>query len=122
MHDFIWLVNGDVNGGPTVAFFSVFKLTVDNGERPQKDSYDYDSAIWLDVVPFTIRGKLMDYAHHNIHQHHFGLDATFDFFTDRFYWETLYKDVDIFCKCCSPCQFTKGSQRLSWYHPEGSCS
>ena len=63
------------------------------------------------VVPFFLIGKLMDYAHHNLTQHHFSAEYTIETLKHRFWWSTLEKDVRWFCKNCISCQYVKGSKR-----------
>ena len=66
---------------------------------------------WCDVVPFNIRGKLMDYAHHNLQLHHFYWRQTFDNLDHKYWWGTMKRDVREFCDSCISCQFVKGSVR-----------
>ena len=60
------------------------------------------------VIPFVIRGKLIDYAHHSTTAHHNHARQTI-FNLRNYYWSTLRKDVKKFIKRCIPCQFVKGS-------------
>ena len=62
------------------------------------------------VVPFNIRGKLMDYAHHNLAAHHVNAQQT-SLNLSSYWWSTKDRDIDIFCKNCISCQFTKGNMR-----------
>ena len=71
----------------------------------------HDGAMWLNVVPFTIRGKLMDYAHHNLQLHHFEHNQTYDQLKRKYWWGTMKSDVRKFCETCISCQFIKGSVR-----------
>ena len=79
----------------------------------QASTYDKvtDSNIWVDVVPFNIRGKLMDYAHHNLQLHHFNWEQTYQSINRKYWWGSMRSDIESFCKTCLPCQFTKGSIR-----------
>ena len=63
------------------------------------------------IVPFYLRGKLIDYAHHNQLQHHRDYDGTLDNLEKRFWWSTLRKDVKYFCSTCPSCQHVKGFKR-----------
>ena len=63
------------------------------------------------VVPFNMRGKLMDYAHHNLQLHHFHWKNTYDEIYPKYWWGTMKKDVRDYCSTCITCQFTKGSVR-----------
>ena len=94
-----------------------FKLN--NGELLIENNilkcWDYDpvkkSQVKKIVVPFFLRGKLMDYMHHNLMQHHFSYKYTKRNITSRFWWSTMLKDISVFCKQCISCQFTKGTPR-----------
>ncbi len=79
----------------------------------QATAYDYvtQQNIWVNVVPFNIRGKLMDYAHHNLQLHHYSYKYTLDYLERRYWWGTMKNDVRSFCDTCFLCQFTKGSVR-----------
>ena len=63
------------------------------------------------VIPFNLRGKLMDYAHHNLLQHHFSFDLTYNTLVQRYWWYNMKRDVRHFCKHCISCQFVKGGLR-----------
>ena len=76
-----------------------------------KTSTSRNKSIWCIVIPFNIRGKIMDYSHHNLQLHHYGEKQTLEFIESRFWWTTLKKDVKWFCKTCLTCQYTKGSIR-----------
>ena len=77
--------------------------------------FDFDEAmdeeIYKYVVPFQIRGKLMEYFHHNLQQHHFDATQTLQAITRRYWWDTLQRDVNSFCDHCYLCQFSKGGVR-----------
>ena len=62
------------------------------------------------VIPFNIRGKLMDYAHHNLVSHHYSAQYTLQHLS-AYWWSTMERDVKAFCDRCVSCQFTKGSPR-----------
>ena len=76
---------------------------------------DWDPIIKDDVtkivIPFVLRGKIMDYAHHNLMQHHFSNKYTYNVLVQRYWWGTMKKDVKVFCDQCISCQFVKGSKR-----------
>ena len=63
------------------------------------------------IVPFHLRGKLMDYAHHNVLHHHMSEKYTYRKLASKFWWSTLYKDVKAFCKACVSCQFVNGGPK-----------
>ena len=66
---------------------------------------------WVNVVPFNIRGKFMDFAHHNLQNHHFDSTQTLNQLEGKYWWGTMKKDVEKYCDTCYLCQFTKGSIR-----------
>ena len=60
---------------------------------------------------FILRGKLMDYAHHNLLQHHFNYELTYNTLVQRYWWYGMQSDVEYFCKHCVSCQFVKGGKQ-----------
>ena len=66
---------------------------------------------WKIIIPIHLRGKLIEYAHHNLHSHHHGKDATYARLRRAYWWSTMRKDVNMFCKRCISCQFVNGSMR-----------
>ena len=65
----------------------------------------------MDVIPFVLRGRLMDYFHHNLNCHHFSFEHTYNQIEHRYWWGTMRHDVRKFCKRCLLCKFTNGSIR-----------
>ena len=63
------------------------------------------------VIPFNLRGKIMDYAHHNLLLHHFSFKLTYNTLAQRYWWFGMKTDVEYFCDHCTLCQFTKGGKR-----------
>ena len=70
---------------------------------------EYDGTQWLNFVPFVIRGKMMDYAHHNLQLHHSNYRQTLNEIKHKYWWGTMKKDIRKFCETCISCQFIKGS-------------
>ena len=66
---------------------------------------------WKIIIPIHLRGKLIEYAHHNLHSHHHASDATYKRLRRAYWWSTMRSDVLIFCKRCISCQFINGSLR-----------
>ena len=66
---------------------------------------------WVHVVPFILRGKFMDWAHHNLQLHHASWSQTYDQLNHKYWWSTMKRDVREFCRDCVSCQFTKGGVR-----------
>ena len=89
------------------------KVRVNNkGVFQVKDKVsEFDGTKWLNYVPFVIRGKMMDYAHHNLQLHHFEYRQTLNGLKHKYWWSTMVKDIRKFCDTCISCQFIKGSTR-----------
>ena len=62
--DFQYLIDVDPR---SAAKIETKKIRVKNKVLQAKDKI---SGLWLKYVPFVIRGKMMDYAHHNLQLHH----------------------------------------------------
>ena len=60
------------------------------------------------IIPFNIRGKLMDYAHHSLSSHHVSYRQML-YNLESYWWSSMKKDVRIFCKQCVLCQFVNGN-------------
>jgi hypothetical protein len=56
------------------------------------------------VVPSILRQTIMSECHDSYSGGHFGTDKTFNKIRDRFWWVTMFKDVDAYCKSCIICQ------------------
>ena len=63
------------------------------------------------IVPFYMVGKVMDYAHHDLDQHHFSAEYTLAKLQRNFWWSTMEADVNWYVKNCISCQYCKGSKR-----------
>ena len=63
------------------------------------------------IVPFFLRGRLMDHAHHNLQHHHLSERYTWRKLATTFWWGGIYTDVVKFCNQCISCQFSKGYPR-----------
>ena len=66
---------------------------------------------WVICIPFLLRGKYLDYAHHNQHLHHLDWTHSYDFLTQEYYWPRMKQDMQHFAHICKLCKFTKGSIR-----------
>ena len=62
------------------------------------------------LVPFAIRGKLLDYAHHNLTSNHVNADGML-YNLRSYWWSTMKQDIKMFIDRCVLCQFTKGRPR-----------
>ena len=89
------------------------QIKIDKNDAILVNTYDRirDTNSWKLYVPFNIRGKLMDYKHHNLTVHHFDKDQTIDNIEYTYYWGTLRRDVRKFVETCPTCQYAKGSKR-----------
>lgn len=56
------------------------------------------------VLPTQCWKAVLQLAHGMPLAGHLGKHKTAKRITQRFYWPTLYKDVEEFCKCCQTCQ------------------
>ena len=63
------------------------------------------------VVPIKLRGKLMDYAHHNINSHHYAWKQTYWNLCGFYYWPNMRSDIKKFVKRCLLCHYVKGEAR-----------
>ena len=63
------------------------------------------------VVPFFMIGKIMDYAHHNMLNHHWSKRYTRNKIEKVFWWAGMQSDIAWFIKNCISCQYVKGSMR-----------
>ena len=77
--------------------------------------YDTDPVTKLEVkkiiVPSYLRGKLMDYEHHNILHHHFSYHYTYNKIARQFWWSNMKQDIKSFCRKCILCQFVKAGPK-----------
>ena len=62
---------------------------------------------WVDVVPLSLRGKIIDYMHHNLNAQHLGKQMTLDNIEDYYWWPQLKQHVKAFVEECELCQHTK---------------
>ena len=65
-----------------------------------------DSAVEQLVLPMQCRKAVLQLAHEVPLAAHLGKNKTVKRILSRFYWPTLYRDVEEFCKCCHICQKT----------------
>ena len=99
-------------------YYYYFKL-INNQLRLTPDglleAHDYVQVLkqdqWLTVIPFLLRGKYLDYAHHNQNLQHLHWTYTYDWLSTRYYWPRLKQDIQYFCEKCKVCKFSKGSIR-----------
>ena len=61
------------------------------------------------VIPANYICKMMDYAHHNIHNHHLNWQNTFNILHGYYWWTTMRRDIRIFVKRCLLCAFANGT-------------
>ena len=70
------------------------------------------TSIWVDAVPLSLRGKLVDYYHHNLNAQHIGENQTFNNISQQYYWPNMEKHVKEFVQECPLCQFVKHGHTL----------
>jgi len=88
------------------------ELTIDKHMLKLKTTDDVTGDRVLKIyVPFYIRGKLLDYVHHNINHHHYSYKYTLRKISRKFWWSTIKRDVRFHVKQCQSCQFVKGGPR-----------
>ena len=63
-----------------------------------------ESAVEQLVLPTQCRKAVLQLAHEVPLAAHLGKNKTAKRILSRFYWPTLYRDVEEFCKCCRICQ------------------
>ena len=70
--------------------------------RPHGDAADV--VVNQLVLPQQCREKVLSLAHGIPLAGHLGKEKTRKRIMQHFYWHTLYKDVEHFCRCCKQCQ------------------
>ncbi len=63
------------------------------------------------VVPSKLRQSIMIHNHDSYVGGHFGSYKTFMKIRDRYWWPTMFQDVELFCKSCLICQLRKVPRR-----------
>ena len=108
--EFQYLMDAD---SELAGMLEIKRVRIDDNGILQVKIYvsDFDGNKWLNVVPFAIRGKIMDYAHHNLQLHHFDYTQTYNQLKNKYWWGTIKSDIRKFCETCISCQFIKGSVR-----------
>lgn len=66
---------------------------------------------WVICIPTILRGKYMDYAHHNHQSQHLTWTYSYDFLRTHYYWPGMKRDMQVFAEKCKVCGFCKGSIR-----------
>ena len=80
-------------------------------EQPVKESWkDINGVLHyqgLPYVPEIIRTELISRHHNNLLADHFGIEKTYKFVAQKYYWLTLRHDVDNYVKGCNICLASK---------------
>ena len=63
------------------------------------------------VVPSKLRQEIMIHNHDSYVGGHLGVLKTFTKIRDRFWWSTMYQDVELYCRSCLICQRRKIPRR-----------
>lgn len=64
------------------------------------------------VVPTDLRYQVLHTAHDALMSGHFGVRRTLQRVLCKFYWPTVSKDVNMYCKSCDACQRTTAKGRV----------
>ena len=72
--------------------------------RPSKDAPDDD--VEQLVLPRSVRRTVLELAHSIPMAGHLGRKKTLERILQRFYWPTIFRDVEEFCRSCGECQKT----------------
>jgi transposase InsO family protein len=59
------------------------------------------------VLPKSRRKEVIELAHSSVFGGHLGFRKTVERIRYSFFWESMRKDVEGFCRSCEPCQMTK---------------
>ena len=95
--------NADRSPGlPTSKYYHRDGLLYRRWTPPGRDDGEMD--VEQLVLPKACRRKVMELAHEIPLAGHMGKEKTRRRILQRFYWPTLYKDVEEYCKCCLQCQ------------------
>ena len=65
------------------------------------------------VVPSNLRGEVLKIAHDGVMSGHLGIRKTTDRILNEFFWPTVRKDVQQYCKTCDICQKTIPKGKIS---------
>ena len=66
----------------------------------------YDEKYRL-VVPNSLKAQILHIFHDSILGTHRGIIQTFNKIHDRYYWRSMFREVDNYCRTCQKCIFTK---------------
>ena len=67
---------------------------------------------WTDVkkqlvVPHLLRDAVLKSYHDALSAGHYGIERTYEAVRMKYFWPSMYKDIQIYCQSCEPCQRTK---------------
>ena len=65
------------------------------------------SHMWVDIVPLVLRGKMLDYMHHNMNLQHLGDSQTYDALETQYWWPDMKRHTKRFVDQCTLCQYCK---------------
>ena len=71
----------------------------------------YDDIYRL-VVPNSLKAQILYIYHSHILGSHRGIAKTFHKIHDRYYWRSMFREIDNFCKTCQKCNFTKPPREI----------
>ena len=70
-----------------------------------------DDPVWAYVVPNGLKGKIMDWAHHNLNSNHHNADQTYQQLWTYYWWTDMKYDINAWVRRCLTCTFLKGTIR-----------
>jgi hypothetical protein len=77
----------------------------------------------LIVVPESLRKVILKTCHDDIGGGHLGFRKTLPKIKERYYWPTIYKDTNNYCRACESCAKRKNPNTShSEYHPIGEAT
>lgn len=70
------------------------------------------SSLYSAYMPLKLRNEVMRFAHDGIMSGHLGIKKTTKKLMNEFFWATIRKDVQAYCKTCDICQKTIPKGRI----------
>ena len=68
----------------------------------------------LPYIPEIIRTELISRHHNDPLAGHFGIEKTRELVARKYYWETLYHDVEVYVRGCDVCLVSKAIRYKSY--------
>ena len=74
---------------------------LDRSQRRARDSFSQL------VVPQSMKYEILSNVHNHVAGAHFGVHKTFQKLKQRYWWPSMFKDVEHWCKSCADCAMKK---------------